>query len=371
MSHQQPGPYGGQPQQPNPYGQPGPYGQQPGAAPAPGYGQAPQAPAPGYGYPQQTPPAPGYGYPQQQPGPYGQQPGPYGQPQPGQPQPGPYGQQPDAYGQPQPGQPGQPPQGQPQPGQPGGWGQPPQGPYGAPGGFPPLPPAGGKNKKTGLIVTIAVVAVAAVGAGAFFLLSGGKAGGGSAAADDGPHKLVTPETVLGGAYKKSAGKQSSAFSDEDMKQTESWGVKNAVQVSGGYESGDKSNPLAVKQVSFSGVYGTIDDPEKVVDTMFASMKKESAGDKEAELVGSPQSFKPAGLGDAAVLKCQEMRFTSSGTGAGAPSGASMPLCVWADHSTLAYTIHIDVASVMAGRSASLTEGAENAAKLRKDVRVKK
>ncbi|WHM38742.1 hypothetical protein [Streptomyces sp. BPTC-684] len=71
MSHNQPGPYGGQPQQP------GPYGQQPPQQP---YGQ----PQPGYGYPQQppqgVPPQQGYGYPAQQPQ-YGQQP-PYGAPVP-------------------------------------------------------------------------------------------------------------------------------------------------------------------------------------------------------------------------------------------------------------------------------------------------
>ncbi|MDG4857817.1 hypothetical protein P8605_06540 [Streptomyces sp. T-3] len=60
MSYDQPGPYGGRPQQPGPYGQPG-QPQQPGL-----YGQQPQ---PGHGYP-----PPPQGVPQQ---PYGQ--APYGQ----------------------------------------------------------------------------------------------------------------------------------------------------------------------------------------------------------------------------------------------------------------------------------------------------
>lgn len=74
MSHQQPGPYGGQPQQPGFYGTPGPYGGQP--------PQPSQPPRPGYGHPQ--PPAGQPGVPPQQP-PYGQ--APYGMP----PQPPPAG----------------------------------------------------------------------------------------------------------------------------------------------------------------------------------------------------------------------------------------------------------------------------------------
>ena len=101
---QPPGPYGGAPGQPDPYGPSGRPGQpnQPGQFPPPGepapYGQPPQYAQPGpYGQPPQ------YG----QPGPYGQ-PSQYGQP-PQYGQPAPYGQ-PQQYGQPAPyGQPPQPP----------------------------------------------------------------------------------------------------------------------------------------------------------------------------------------------------------------------------------------------------------------------
>ena len=52
--------------------------------------------------------------------------------------------------------------------------------------------------------------------------------------------------------------------------------------------------------SFSGVYGTIKDPEKVVDGMFAKVAQagepgRAAPDGKAELIGSPQSVTPAGL----------------------------------------------------------------------------
>ena len=313
MSYNQPGPYGGQqPQQPGPYGQPGgqpgPYGQQPPQA----------APQPGYGYPQQAP----QGAPPQ-PGPYGQQP--------------PHGQQPP-YGQP---------------------------PYGA----VPQPPApeGGK-KKTGLVIgAVAVVAAIAVGA---YLVIGGGGGSGSSVPDDGAHKLVAPATVLGGEYKKGKDSDEDGFSKSDLKDAESWGVQNPKDVSATYASGDESNPLAMKQLTFGGVYGTIDDPEAVVDNMFASMKKESEEAKaedEGKLVGSPKAFEPSGLGGA-ILKCQELKGKNDeSTG---PKEMSIPVCIWGDHSTVAMVMPIDLADILSGKPSSLEDAAETAVKLRKDVRVK-
>ena len=57
---------------------------------------------------------------------------------------------------------------------------------------------------------------------------------------------------------------------------------------------------AKKLVTFSGVYGTIDDPEKVVDAMFAKMKTEAEKDRlqGGKLVGSPKAYTPAGFDDA-------------------------------------------------------------------------
>jgi hypothetical protein len=326
MSHNQPGPYGGQPQQP------GPYGQQPGP-----YGQPPQAPPgqPGYGYPQQAPPAqpqPGYGYPQQpgqgvppQPNPYGQQQPPYGQQQP-------YGQQP--YGVPQ----------------------------------PPAP--GGGKKKVGIVIG-AVAVVAAIAVGAYFVIGGG--GGGSDVADDGPHKLTTPATVLNSEYKKSDKADSDGgFNADDVKDAEKHGVKNAKDVNAMYQAGDQeTNPLGMKMLNFMGVYGDIEDPEAVVDGMFSEMKKNAGKDTDGQVVGSPKAYSPAGL-DGAVLKCQETKVdagASSGSSTGA-SQMSMAVCIWGDHSTLGVIIPVDLADAMSGKTADLAAAAEKTAKFRKDVRVK-
>ncbi|MFE6164287.1 hypothetical protein ACFQ7F_35815 [Streptomyces sp. NPDC056486] len=332
MSYNQPGPYGGQqPQQPGPYGG----GQQP-QQPQPGpYGQPPQAPQPGYGYPPQAP----------------QQQAPYGQPQ------APYGQQPQA-------------------------------PYGQ---VPPPPPPQGGGKKTGIIIA-AVVAVVAVAVGGYFVLAGGDdenggkkggsssvAGGGSGIKDDGPHKLITPATVLTEYKKNTETGSDSGMSSDDVKKAEEQGVKNAKDVAAQYQAGDEDNPLSQKVLQFNGVYGDITDPEKVVDAMFGEAAKNAegggtgAGGGEMKLVGSPKSYSPAGL-DGAVLKCQEAKLdlgssSTAGSSQG-PSEMSMATCIWGDNSTLGIAITSDVANAMAGKSADLDEAAATTAKFRKEVRVK-
>ncbi|MFD4760167.1 hypothetical protein ACFWOJ_15135 [Streptomyces sp. NPDC058439] len=346
MSYNQPGPYGGQP----PQDQPGPYG-----------GQPPQdQPGPYGGQPPQGQPGPYGGQPPQgQPGPYGQQPGPYGQ-QPPQGQPG--------YGYPQQAPQGVPPQQQPQPGygypqaqQPGPYGQqPPTPPYGGQQayGMPPEAP----KKKTGLIIGGAVVALAVIAGGVYFLTSGG----GSSVADDGKtYKLTTPETVLDSTYKKNpSASGNTKMTSDDVKEFEKWGVTNAKQVGAGYTSGEA---VSQKILSFGGVYGTIDHPEAVVDAMFGKMKEESAkGDKkDGQLVGSPKSFSPAGF-ENGILKCQESNSPADAT---TGKATSVPLCIWGDHSTVAVVIGMDMAALMAGKSVSLDDAANNAAKLRNDVRV--
>ncbi|WP_447037429.1 hypothetical protein [Streptomyces sp. DSM 118878] len=310
MSHNQPGPYGGQPQQPNPYGQqPAPYGgghpQQPGP-----YGQPPQAPQPGYGYPQQQP---GYGHPQQ-PGPYGQ--------------------------------------------------LPPQAPYGQ---VPPPPPAGGGGGKKAGIVIGAVAVVAAIGVGAYFVLGGSDSDGGSSSvADDGPHKLSAPATLLGD-YEKQEGQSGDGFNSSDMAAAEKAGVKDPKDVNAGYETGDESNPLAQKAIQYMGVYGEVDDPEKAVDGMFAKIKKDSekSSTDTGSLVGPLKDFST----DDAVLKCQESVIKNENAGASAPKEIRMPVCMWGDHSTVAVVVPVGVADAMAGK-VSLDDASATTLKVREEVRVK-
>ncbi|MFD4632911.1 hypothetical protein ACFVYR_15090 [Streptomyces sp. NPDC058284] len=282
-----------------------------------------------------------------QPDPYGQQPG----------QPGPYGQQPQqGYGQP----PQQPQQPQPGYGYPQ---QPPQAPYGQ---VPPPPPPGGGKKKTGLVIA-AVAVVAAIGVGAYFVFGGGDS---ASVEDDGAHKLVPPASV--GEYKKGGddGPDDGPLGSGDKKNAEAVGIKNPENVAASYRSG---SAMKGKQMSFQGMYGEIDDPEKAVDNGFAkadentekeSDKSTDAGDK-VELVGSPESVDPDGL-DNAVMKCQTASIKDDG------DETKLPICIWADHSTYGIVFGVDVAAMAKGGGGGLAadEVAGFAADLRKAARVK-
>ncbi|MER5945063.1 hypothetical protein ABT127_03260 [Streptomyces sp. NPDC001904] len=314
MSYNQPGPYGGQQPQ-----QPGPYGQQPQPGP---YGQQPQAPQPGYGYPQQAPPGVP---PQQPPNPYGQQPqqpqAGYGYPQ----QQAPYGQ--DQYGQ-----------------------------------YPPQPPAGGGGgKKVGLIIG-AVAVVAAIGVGAYFVIGGG-GGGGATVSDDGAHKLSAPETVLT-EYKKEAS-SSGGFSSSDMADAEKDGLKNGKPVNAQYKAGDPADPLNGKMLQFQGAYGEVENPGKLVDGMFDKGALGSSGDDKAPLVGSPTDYST----DDYVMKCQELKMSGSAAGTTGGKDVHMPVCIWADNSTVAVVIPLTLSDMMSGKTADLKSASDIAVKLRKEVRV--
>ncbi|MFJ5043044.1 hypothetical protein [Streptomyces sp. NPDC088719] len=339
MSYNQPGPYGGQP----PQGQPGPYGQQPGpyGAPPP---QGPPQGQPGYGYPQQAP----QGVPPQQPNPYAQpqQPQGYGYPQ--AQQPGPYGQQPPT-----------PPYG----------GQP---PYGS---QPPQP-----KKKTGLIVGVAVVALAVIAGGVYFLTSGG--GSGDVADSTKGYKLTPPASVEDYTKNPSKPAASGPATGQDKAEAEAMGVKDANKAGAQYQSGSKDNPLAQKVLIFEGVWGEISDPAKTLDGAFAKAEKNMTKDADAggttsdgnkaSWVGSPKEFKPDGF-DGALMKCQELKVdTSQGSSASTkgPKEFAMPVCIWADYSTVGIVAGVDVASALTEKSVPQEEMADLAAKLYNTSRTK-
>ncbi len=331
MSSNQPGPYGQQPGQPGGQGpyQPGPYGQpQPGPNP---YAQGDGSSQPGYG--QQPPQAPGQpGVPPQQG---------YGYPG----QPGPYGQQP----------PGQPPYGPPQ--QPG----------------MPVPPQGGKNK--GKMIAIVVGALAVVGAVvAGFLVVNGGAGDGDDIADDGKqYKLTAPQTVADEYQRSPTSSGDGGVKPKDADKFEEFGVKDPESVGAEYATGTEQTAT---QLQFGGVWGEIEDPQRVLDLAFGLMAQESAkqagragGDAKVDLEGEPEEQQPESLGDDAVMKCQSIKVTAP-EGAGAKvDSVRVPLCMWADHSTVALVTTIDPAAALTGRSTPLDEAAETAAKVRKDTRV--
>ncbi|CAM5661521.1 putative protein OS=Streptomyces alboniger OX=132473 GN=CP975_11860 PE=4 SV=1 [Streptomyces alboniger] len=276
-----------------------------------------------------------------QPGPYGgaqpQQPGPYGQPPQGVPPQQPYGQAP--------------------------YGQAPQAPYGQ---YPGAPQSGG-GKKTGLIIG-AVVVVAAAAVGGYFLFAGSEDG---SVADDGKtYKLTAPATVLGGFKKLEGSDGGGGMSSSDLKDLEQRGVSDPEDVHAAYQSGEGAS---MKSLNYSGVYGKVGDPEKVVDAMFAEMEKNSVNgsDGAMKLIGEPEEFTPDGF-ENGIMKCQkaEYRMGEAGSGdAGVPNSFQTPMCVWGDHSTVAYAVYSDAAATAAGKDIALGDVATQVAELRDDVRV--
>lgn len=308
---------------------PNPYGQQP---PQGGYGQQPPQQG-GYGQPQ--PQQGGYGQPQGQPG--------YGYPQQGQP----------GYGYPQQGQPQQPQYGQ----------MPPQQGY---GGYPPPPQP--QKKNTGLIIVGAVVALAVIGGGVFLLTNKDDSGSGGAIKNDGKqYKLIVPNTVAGSYTKSQDTTDDTALTDKDKAEFSAMGIENPKNAAGTYKSG---SGLTVKGLNFEGVYGTVKDPGKVPDAAFGTVAKQgSDGDTNAKMVGSPQTFKPAGLDDA-VMKCQSMEVTPKNASGSGPKSVTLPVCVWADYSTVGIVSLSDSGALLTGKvSISLSDAADIAAKVRKDARV--
>jgi hypothetical protein len=367
-----PNPYGQQPQYGG-YGQQGGYGQPPQEG---GYGQPPQEggygqggygqPQPpqqgGYGQPPVPPQQGGYGQPQPpQQGGYGQppvppQPGGYGQPQPA-PQPG--------YGYPQQAPPAQAPYGQVP--QPQAYGQQQPQPYGQQAGYgypqAPVPPRGGGGKRTGLIVGVAV-ALVAIAAGVFFVTKGSSDSGSALKNDGRKYKLITPGTVAG-TYKKAAGSSDDGFDDKDLATLKSLGMSNPTQVSASYQSGSE---LTGKMLQFSGAWGTVKDPEKVVDGMFAELKaqasKPDSDGTRTELEGSPEQVKPAGMDDA-ILKCQKARTSDSSSA----KSVEIAVCLWADYSTVGSVIPLDMTALAGGQGPTVEETSTLAAQVRKDTRV--
>ncbi|MEV4438882.1 hypothetical protein AB0K09_07655 [Streptomyces sp. NPDC049577] len=323
MSHDQPGPYG-QPGQQGHQGQQGPYGQP--------YPQQPPAP---YGQPNP--------YAQQQPGPYAQ-PNPYGQ------------QQPGPYGAPQ------------QPGAP----------------FPPpIPPQGGGKGKAIGIALGAVILVGAIVAGAVVLMGSDDDKGSpkakpknapsasaptsaAPAPGDGKRYKLTAPNLLLGEYKKDPTEKDDEFSQKDKDSLAVVGVTEAETTGGTY----KTTGSAPKILKFNGLWGKVTDPDATVNAMFTSAaigaKKDSSGAQKFELEGSPRKVSPSGLDDGAVMKCQTARITDPSMGA---QNFSMPLCIWADHSTVGMVFATDAASILAHKDVPLEQAAETTAKTRTATRV--
>jgi hypothetical protein len=228
----------------------------------------------------------------------------------------------------------------------------------APQGVPPQTPApGGGKRKAGIFIgSIAVLAV--IGMSVFFTIGGS---GDSHIADDGAHKLSAPRTILDGRYKRVSA-QSDSLTENEIKEFESWGVHDPRDVTAVYTTESGITTIAV---TVSGFYGTIDDPERAVDAMYAKLKAQSEKDSgHGKLVGSLKEFKPSDF-ENGIMKCQQTETIDVVT-------KTYAFCIWGDHSTLSYVTSYDPVSLgaVSWNSTSLEDAADLTAKVRKDVRVR-
>ncbi|MDH6131598.1 hypothetical protein P3T37_000972 [Kitasatospora sp. MAA4] len=256
-----------------------------------GQGQQPQNP-------QQYPP-------QGQP-PYGQPPAPqYGAPQP----PPQYGAPQQGYGQPAYGQQPPPPQyGAPQ----AGYGQPPAPQYGAPqqqaqfGGYQPVaPPQKGKG---GLVVGLIIGALVLGGGGFAAYKVLGKSSGSATA---GQYKLVAPQSLSGGYTQKSAQSKPPTSTDK---------ISGFDSIDGSLSAAYNKGGDATDAINLGGSWGTISDPNAVMTAIKASSTK--SGDMTwSKPLASVDAKDPHDAGG--LMECGEI----------GSSGITVPLCIWANHST--------------------------------------
>ncbi|MFH8343887.1 hypothetical protein [Streptomyces sp. NPDC018045] len=309
-----------------------------------------------------------------------------------QPPPGPYGssgQQPPqphggSFGPPQ-GQPQGAPQGPPQgpPSGPYGYGapqqpqapqqpaQPPQFPQFPPPG-PPGPSDGGSTGKIIAGVTAGVVLVGAIIGGAVMLVSGDDNGGRTRAdgnnsaaptagsdadgtsgeqpsAEDGERRmrLTTPRTVGDGAY--TLEKDKAALERDGLKLGSP--PPGMTQEIARYRGTRDSRPTGLM---ISGGYGTISDPDTVVNGMFRGVS--SGG---TTVVRPRETFRPGGAGGNVKIDCEVVRN---------PTFGYAPVCGWADGSTAAVLLYMNGA-LRSASDVNLSQYADTTAAVRGETRT--
>ncbi|WP_147266750.1 hypothetical protein [Streptomyces diacarni] len=252
-------------------------------------------------------PNPPGGHGQQPPGPYGA-PGPYGQPPQG---PGPYGAPPPAGGP---------------YGAPGPYGGPPgaPGPYGA---WPPPPvPPPRRGLGGGAITAIVLGSLVAVG-GALF-------GIGALVAASKPHgteKIRFPATLESGSYSRV---DDNAQVSEQERQLQDELPADGVARVATYSAGSSGSPTA-GGLAISGAYGDIDaSSSEMRDDMLDGMGQSQNG----RAVGERKEFTRGGV----EVSCQLTRLSQGGVSVYAPA------CAWADESTMAVVLEVDIANTSPG-----------------------
>ncbi|CAM5545645.1 hypothetical protein [Streptomyces abikoensis] len=167
------------------------------------------------------------------------------------------------------------------------------------------------------------------------------------------YELTAPDRV--GAFHRDA-PLDRTFRKDHLERLRALGVREAGSITAGYSS-------ARGKLMFSGLWGTVKNPERAVDGMFEAMAEDARrepvreGARE-ETVGRPERVSA----DDAVMKCQPVSFTPAEGEPGA--SLTLPYCVWADHSTLG------VVGAALGDRTTVPDAAEVTGALRRAARVR-
>ncbi|WTW96798.1 hypothetical protein OG216_27080 [Streptomycetaceae bacterium NBC_01309] len=166
------------------------------------------------------------------------------------------------------------------------------------------------------------------------------------------YKLVAPESV--DAYTKS-----SPGGTPGAKEAQDLGVDNAQTVSGAYNAPstdpDDRTKVGGTRLNFYGYYGEIADPAKALDTYLANVGNKGLKGTgkpqgmEIQPVGSAKAVKPADFAGA-LMKCQDMKVTSSNVDGAPKDGADFQftVCAWSDYSTLGAADVVGLAQMRLG-----------------------
>lgn len=164
------------------------------------------------------------------------------------------------------------------------------------------------------------------------------------------YRLTAPKTVAG-EYERDGEVQkgdSKAFGDKKVP-----GMESNADVSAEYKSGPG------KKLQLGGAYGSVEDPDKAVDWVFAQTAKSLKSETGAKAEGELEAYSPSGF-DGDVLKCQEYKI----------SNMSLTMCSWADSSTVGTVSSMILTSDgTSTKPVDLKETAELTAQVRKDALV--
>ncbi|GHF67807.1 hypothetical protein GCM10010218_56640 [Streptomyces mashuensis] len=256
-----------------------------------------------------------------------------------------------------------------------------------PYGGPPGPPYGGPRRGRAVGITVGVVLLAGVlVAGGLLLLrdkedpkpgvipgptahspsSGGPA---PSLPPERRFRLTTPETLVQGRFVADPGQTDGGyFGDEDQSRLAGLGVADATKTARAYESAPAVTPLAV--LRFSGMWGKVQDPANTVENVLrfvASSNSNASASPKPGFEGSAEKETPAGVDADTVVKCQ--KWNTRKKSKDESDEVRIPVCVWADHSTVGVVQYLDGNVAAYGYQPSLPQTADVLAQVYHDTRT--